>query len=146
MKKLLLLLLCVPLMFSCGENQEEKDNDETVQKESSLSLIDNGAEITILGNETINFGEIIQGEKVDLEFRIKNTGEGDLIITDAVPSCGCTVPKYPEEVIKPGNKESIRITFNSNKIGKQKKSIKLITNATPNIKILYIEGTVLSEK
>ena len=147
MKKLLLILLCVPLLFSCGENQEEKDNDETVQKESSLSLIDNGAEITILGNETINFGEIIQGEKVDLEFRIKNTGEGDLIITDAVPSCGCTVPKYPEEVIKPGNEENISVTFDStNKTGKQKKTITLTTNATPSIKILIIEGIVSSEK
>ena len=27
MKKLLLLLLCVPLLFSCGEKEEEKDND-----------------------------------------------------------------------------------------------------------------------
>ena len=25
MKKLLLILLCVPLMFSCGENKEEKE-------------------------------------------------------------------------------------------------------------------------
>jgi tetratricopeptide (TPR) repeat protein len=38
MKKLLLLLQCVPLMFSCGE-KEEKDNDETVQKEE-LQTID----------------------------------------------------------------------------------------------------------
>jgi len=27
MKKLLLLLLCVPLMFSCGENNEEKNEE-----------------------------------------------------------------------------------------------------------------------
>jgi len=41
MKKLLLLLLCVPLIFSCGEN-EEKDNDETVQKEEKLCKIITG--------------------------------------------------------------------------------------------------------
>ena len=41
MKKLLLLLLCVPLMFSCGENNKKKEKDiedneknqENVQKE-----------------------------------------------------------------------------------------------------------------
>ena len=51
----------------------------------------------ILGNESINFGEIIQGEKVDLEFRIKNTGNGDLIITNAKASCGCTQLEYPKD-------------------------------------------------
>ncbi len=175
MKKLLLLLLCVPLLFSCGENNKKKEKDiedneknqENVQKEKdhennikneeslstsetkelSLSLIDNGAEITILGNETNNFGEIIQGEKVDLEFRIKNTGTGDLIITNAKASCGCTQLKFPKGIIKPGNEENISVTFDStNKIGKQKKTITLTTNATPSIKILIIEGTVSSEK
>ena len=110
----------------------------------NASVIDNGAEITILGNESINFGEIIQGEKVELEFKIKNTGNGDLIITNAKASCGCTQLKYPKEVIKQGNVESINVTFDSkNKIGVQKKNITLITNATPSIKILTIEGMVL---
>ena len=107
-------------------------------------IIDNGAEIMILGNESINFGEIIQGEKVDLEFRIKNTGNGDLIIANAKASCGCTQLKYPKEVIKQGNVENINVTFDSkNKLGKQKKNITLMTNATPNIKILTITGTVI---
>ena len=134
MKKLLLLLLCVPLI---GLGQTET-------KKSSLHLIDNGAEITILGSESINFGEIIEGEKVNLEFKIKNTGKGDLIITNAKASCGCTQLEYPKEIIKPGNEESIRVTFDSkNKIGEQKKNITLMTNATPNIKILTITGTVI---
>ena len=111
------------------------------------SVIDNGAEIIILGNEIINFGEIIQGEKVDLEFKIKNTGNGDLIIANAKASCGCTQLKYPKEVIKQGNVESINVTFDSkNKIGVQKKNITLTTNSTPNIKILTIEGMVLPSK
>ena len=130
--------------FEDAKNQENTINQkEKETKESSLSLIDNGAEITILGNENINFGEIIDGEKVDLEFRIKNTGTGDLIITNAKASCGCTQLKFPKEIIKPGNEENISVTFDStNKTGKQKKTITLTTNATPSIKILTIEGVV----
>ena len=153
MKKLLLILLCVPLMFSCADEKENgpyKDPEEAqkrireTKKESSVSLIDNRAEITILGNETINFGEIIEGEKVDLEFRIKNTGTGDLIITNAKASCGCTKLEYPKEIIKPGNEDNISVTFDSTrKPGKQKKQITLTTNSTPSIKILSIEGNVL---
>ena len=187
MKRLLLILLCVPLMFSCADENEnvneleeeieglndrideldkkddkqninesgelkledleetkKEDVNEETKKESSVSLIDNRAEITILGNETINFGEIIEGEKVDLEFRIKNTGTGDLIITNAKASCGCTKLEYPKEIIKPGNEDNISVTFDSTrKPGKQKKQITLTTNSTPSIKILSIEGNVL---
>ena len=132
--RILLYIYVLFLFCSCYKT------DNTVNS----SIIDNGASIMILGNESINFGEIIQGEKIDLEFKIKNTGNGDLIISNARASCGCTQLKYPKEVIKQGNVESINVTFDSkNKIGVQKKNITLMTNATPNIKILTIEGMVL---
>ena len=39
MKKLLLLLLCMPLIFSCGENYEkEKNQEETKRPKSFLEL------------------------------------------------------------------------------------------------------------
>lgn len=132
--RILVYISVCSLFFSCS-NSEDKIDD---------NLIDNGAEITIVGDETINFGKIIQGEKVNLEFKIKNTGTGNLKITKAKASCGCTQLKYPEELIKPGSVESISVTFDSkNKLEKQKKNITLITNATPSIKILTIEGMVL---
>ena len=40
MKKLLLILLCVPLMFSCGENDEEKEEKETIIKEIRVHFSD----------------------------------------------------------------------------------------------------------
>ena len=132
MRILVYISICF-LFFSCS-NSEDKIDD---------NLIDNGAEITIVGDETINFGEIIQGEDKNIEFIIQNTGTGNLIITNAKASCGCTKLEYPKEIIKPGNKERIKVTFNSNKIGEQKNNITLTTNATPSIKILTIEGMVL---
>ena len=134
--RILLYISVYFLFFSCSSS-ENKIPDH---------LIDNGAEITILESESINF-EVIQGEKVDLEFKIKNTGTGDLIITNAKASCGCTQLEYPKEVIKPGNVDNISVTFDSkNRSGNQKKNITLTTNATPSIKILTIEGMVLPSK
>ena len=132
MRILVYISICF-LFFSCS-NSEDKIDD---------NLIDNGAEITIVGDEAINFGEIIQGKDKNIEFIIQNTGTGNLIITNAKASCGCTKLEYPKEIIKPGNKERIKVTFNSNKTGEQKKNITLTTNATPSIKILTIEGMVL---
>ena len=132
--RILLYISVYFLFFSCSNSE----------KKIPTHLIDNGAEITILGSESINFGEIIQGKDKNIEFIIQNTGTGDLIIANAKASCGCTQLEYPKEIIKPGNVESINVTFDSkNKIGVQKKNITLTTNATPNIKILTIEGMVL---
>ena len=63
MRILVYISICF-LFFSCSNSENKLD----------ANLIDNGAEITILGSESINFEDIIQGEKVDLEFKIKNTG------------------------------------------------------------------------
>ena len=106
-------------------------------------LIESGAHITVIGNETIDFGEIVEGEKVDLEFKLKNTGTGDLIISKASASCGCTELKYPKDIIEEGAVDVLNVTFDSNgRLGKQTKKITIVSNATPNIKILTIKGTV----
>ena len=110
-------------------------------------MIDNGAEITILGKDNINFGNIIQGEKVNIDFRIKNTGKGDLIIANPKASCGCTVAKLPKKLLIPGEEGEIKVTFDSKgKTGKQSKRVTLMTNAIPNVKILTIKGNILTDK
>jgi len=132
--RILLYISVYFLFFSCSNSE----------KKIPTHLIDNGAEITIVGDESINFGEITQGEKIDVEFRIKNTGTGDLLIDKAKASCGCTVPEWPKKLLVPGEEGEIKVTFNSeHRIGEQKKNITLTTNATPSIKILTIEGMVL---
>ena len=108
------------------------------------SLIESGAYITVLGNETIDFGEVIEGEKVYIEFKLKNTGEGDLIISKATASCGCTELQYPKDKINEGDVDVLTVTFDSEgRLGKQTKKITIVSNATPNVKILTIKGTVL---
>ena len=46
-----------------------------------------------------DFGKIMQGEKVNWTFDFTNTGDGDLVISQASASCGCTVPEWPKEPI-----------------------------------------------
>src|SRR5215216_1648023 len=70
--------------------------------------------------EEFNFGTIKQGEVVTHVYTFTNTGKEPLIITSASGSCGCTVPEYPKEPIKKGEKASIKVTFNSGgKMGMQ---------------------------
>jgi uncharacterized protein DUF1573 len=51
--------------------------------------------------ETKDAGTVAKGHVVDATFVVKNSGGADLVISDARPSCGCTVASF-DRVIKPG--------------------------------------------
>lgn len=63
--------------------------------------------------ESHNFGNITEGEVVAYAFKFFNTGKKDLIITRAEASCGCTVPEWPKEPIKPGDSGYMKVKFDS---------------------------------
>ena len=67
------------------------------------------AEITF-EKTTHNFGSFPESSpKVTCVFKFKNSGDGPLVIHQAIASCGCTVPQYPKEPIKPGESGQITI-------------------------------------
>ena len=96
--------------------------------------------------ETIDhdFGTISQGERVSTQFKFKNTGGSDLVISEAHGSCGCTVPDYPKKAIAPGAEDVIKVEFNSEgKSGQQEKTVTLTTNCEPPTLILTIHANVV---
>ena len=89
-----------------------------------------------------NFGNIKQGDVVHHDFYFKNTGKEPLIINNAQGSCGCTVPAWPHEPIKPNGSDTIKVTFNSaGKMGPQDKTV-TITYDTDKTIVLHLKGTV----
>lgn len=81
--------------------------------------------------KTHDFGDIIQGDKVEHTFHFTNTGNEPLIITNVQVTCGCTVPKgWPREPIPPGGKGELTVAFNSTgKLGRQNKPVTIVSNA-----------------
>lgn len=75
-------------------------------------------------------------------FTISNVGDKPLVITQVVATCGCTVPTYSKEPIKPGGKGELTVKYNGTgkMYGKFKKTITVRTNATPQVIRLYISG------
>ena len=93
--------------------------------------------------EEYNFGTIKQGESVTYDFSFSNTGKDPLIISEAHGSCGCTVPVWPKEPIKKGDKGQIKVTFNSTgKMGMQDKTVTITSNAKGGQKVLHLKGNV----
>ena len=92
--------------------------------------------------ETVDYGEIKKGSDGIRIFEFTNTGEIPLIISKVSSSCGCTIPKKPEEPILPGKTGEIQVKYDTNRVGPIRKAITVISNAeTPTI-VLKIKGEV----
>ena len=75
-------------------------------------------------------------------FKFTNKGDAPLVIHQAVASCGCTVPEYTKEPIKPGAKGEIKVTYNGagRFPGQFRKTITIHSNAENDLVRLYIKG------
>jgi hypothetical protein len=90
-----------------------------------------------------NFGTIQQDSKNTKVFTFTNTGSEPLIIEDAKGSCGCTVPKFPKEPIKPGATGEIEVVYSPGKQqGAQNKTVTITANTDPITTTLNISADV----
>lgn len=95
-----------------------------------------------------DFGDIIQGDKVEHTFSFTNTGNQPLIITNVEVTCGCTTPKgWPRDPIAPGGKGELTVAFSSvGKIGRQNKVITVTSNSVGQSNQVMIVVNVLEKK
>jgi hypothetical protein len=90
-----------------------------------------------------DFGKIKEGQKLEVVFAFKNTGDKPLVIANVQPGCGCTVAEKPEAPIAPGEEGKIKAVFDSNgKPGKVRKSMTVTANTNPSSWVVYFEGEV----
>lgn len=94
--------------------------------------------------EAHDFGKMKDGELSHTEFNFTNTGTQDLFISNAVGSCGCTVPEWPREPIKPGKSGKIKVEFDSKgKQGEQLKTVTVTSNTAKPNTVLTIKAVIL---
>ncbi len=96
--------------------------------------------------ETINYGKISRGSDGLRVFEFTNTGDAPLVITNVRSSCGCTIPKKPEEPILPGQQGKIEVQYDTNRAaGPFRKAITVSSNASNPTKILKIKGELIEK-
>lgn len=130
-KNALLLLLVFCTAITACQNSEKKLSKDGVT--NSTATAENNAPVSLTSiqwiDSALNKGTITEGEKIEIVYRFKNTGEKPLIIKDVRPSCGCTVAEKPLEPIAPGSEGSIKAVFDShNKPGPNHKTITVLAN------------------
>jgi hypothetical protein len=96
-------------------------------------------------SERYNFGKVAQGDMVKYTFSFTNEGGHDLVISSVSASCGCTATNWTHEAVKPGARGEIEISFNTaGKMGPQEKSVSVVANTEPAMKVVYLTGEVVS--
>lgn len=141
MRKILFMACMLLVTALCVNAQSQKTVNSDVRPTGS-SKADNYAEIKF---DTLryNFGVFPQSDPIrKCTFRFTNVGTAPLIINQAFASCGCTVPAYTKDPIKPGERDSISVTYNGKGLmpGRFSKTITIRSNSKTKIVRLVIEG------
>ncbi|BCY28824.1 DUF1573 domain-containing protein [Flavobacterium okayamense] len=140
---ILAVSLVLGLMISCKDSENSKITDADLQALEAQKALAGKLPKVELDKDVHDFGLITDGDVVETEFIVKNTGEGDLIIADAKGSCGCTVPVWPKEPITSGQSAPIKVSFNSSgKVGQQSKTVTLTTNTEVGQETFTIKANV----
>jgi len=141
--KLLLALFMIAGTFSACKNNYANSGDDKV------SVLQDSANFTqILWLDSVkNFEPIIEGQKLELSFRFRNTGTKPLVIERVQPTCGCTLADPPKEPIAPGQEGVIKGTFDSNnKLGPNHKTMYVYANTTPKTEHPLIFNVIVNKK
>jgi hypothetical protein len=96
---------------------------------------------------TYDFGDMVQGDKVEHTYTFANTGNEPLIITNVSVTCGCTTPKgWPKDPIAPGGKGEITVGFNSaGKSGKVNKVVTIVSNSVGDVNQVSFTTNILQK-
>ncbi len=146
--KFLLVIFLLSMVIIGGCKQKSAKSNAVIKKEAKTNLPNESlgtADMPKIYFEKTehDFGEITAGEIVTFAFKFSNTGGADLLISNVITSCGCTVSEFPTNPIKPNDGGVIKITFDSRgRTGFQKKTVTIEANTLPNKVFIRIKATI----
>lgn len=101
-------------------------------------------EVIKFNTENYNFGKIKQGEPVTTYFTVTNISDKPVMITDVVPSCGCTTPEWSKEPLAPNASAKIKVGYNAASPTPFTKDITVRLAGITETKMIKISGEVLT--
>ena len=147
MKKIYGLSIVAALFLAaCGSASSNNADANTVINPAE-AMKDSSSYTSIEWMDPIvqDIGNIKKGQKIEIVYRVKNTGDKPLIIESVNPGCGCTVAGKPEKPILPGKEDKIVAAFDteSQAVGSFNKQVTVRANTKPQTDaVLSFTGTI----
>lgn len=153
----IIFILITGVLLSCSNTNNERDafsqsafKDMTAQMEIATQngKIDSTKTAKISFDKVVyDFGKVNEGTVVSFDFKFTNVGKKDLYLLYHETTCGCTVPEFTKDAVKPGKSDKITVKFDTKgKKLSQTKKIKIFTNSIPNMTELTLKGYVIPKK
>ena len=94
--------------------------------------------------DTWDFGTIRETDgRVSHTFTGENRSNTPVVILDVVTTCGCTVPQFTKRPIRPGEKTTVKVTFDpANRPGAFTKELGVYSSERKKVATLTIRGNV----
>jgi hypothetical protein len=134
------ILLFVLMAFSISVFAQQEDLPKEMAKPNSEQN-ENGPIMTFESTK-VDFGTIERGSDPWRIVKFTNTGNEPLIIKHAKGSCGCTVPQWPKEPIMPGESSEMKVRYDTKRLGKINKTVKITTNEGGDPHVLRVVGQI----
>lgn len=138
MKKVLLAFGLIAFLGAAVNAQE------TATTPAAVKVDNPNAPVMNFESDVVDYGTIEQGADGVREFKFTNTGKEPLLISNARGSCGCTVPTWPKEPIKPGESSVIKVKYDTKRLGAINKSVTITSNAAEATKVVRIKGKIIA--
>lgn len=139
------ILLISLALFSCKGNDEVTTDLINITPSASNNRSSDELPALKWLADSVNFGQIIEGDLYTATYKFKNIGNAPLVISKVETSCGCTAVKdWSEKPYQPGDSGFITVEFDSNKrIGLITKTITVMANTFPSPNKLLLCGYVI---
>jgi hypothetical protein len=135
------------LLLGCTNKQKESLSDAENAIPLALRPSAEKQAKMVFDQPLVYLGRITEGDSVSYTFHFRNKGNMPLQITSVNASCGCTTPKWSKELVQPGKKGFIKVTFDSHgKEGKVQKTITAYANTLPADNMIAFKIEVLPQK
>lgn len=145
LKKTVAMIAIASLVLTAckKENAALRIDDETAKQAEVAHAQSGNLPVAEFDNMEHDFGTIKAGDKVEHVYKVTNKGTADLVISEVKPSCGCTVPDFTKEPIKPGAAGDIKVIFDSTgKSGNQEKTVTVTLNTEKASEILKFKANI----
>jgi hypothetical protein len=125
--------ILISLVFLITISCSEKSGNKAGRKAAKIDF-----------KETIHdFGELEFGGDGSFDFKFTNTGKSPLILDNVRSTCGCTVPEWTSEPVNPSGIGSIRVIYDTHRVGAFSKTLIIYSNAANSPIRIFIKGRVL---
>lgn len=133
-KVLIASLLLLPCIFINAQ-----------QTATATASTDPNAAVMTFSTLDHDFGTFEQDGNGTFMFVFTNTGKEPLVIKEAHGSCGCTIPKWPHDPVAPGQEDTIKVTYDTHRVGEFHKTVTITSNAKVSPVVLSIKGKITAK-